>query len=200
MRARPRLRLPTACAVGLLVACASSPGPAASHATSWRKARGYTLALAPPRGGAPIDVHVWIRPVQIAEPDFEEGAREAIAQGLCFSFRDYLRERQAFRSVDLLPGKIADDDLVLGLVVDRYLTSRVGSFLDSTWLIGWLRLEDAQGRVLTEAHANVHQYRGGSPFETSLDAPSGAEVRTQFVEQLVDQVLPVARRATGARP
>jgi len=154
----------------------------------------------------PVDRMAWIDHVKIS--DFSVDEKNVVENSLTINLLEYTREGNYFRAVNLLPGELGDDSVVLHFEFQSYEQKRsvhpayfplalltltlyiwfggpIG--VDSTRFFATLLVEDREGRTLAEARAEKSERHNVSFWSPDYALPSGIEGRTATVKDLLDQ-------------
>lgn len=130
-----------------------------------------------------IDKKAWISKVRIHDPSVGDNSH-LVEDSLTLNLLEYLHESRYFREVNLLPGEVGTEDLILHFHFDVYKLQR-SPYYDRLKLSGRLLVEDAKGSSLTEVSSQVNERL---PSQSSI-IPTGIESRTFVVKELVNKAI-----------
>jgi hypothetical protein len=164
----------------------------------------------------PVAHRAWLEGVRIA--DVAVNDRSTVEDSLTANLLEYLREGAYFTSIDLAPGSMQPDDLVLHFELDRYeqvrrphgayfpaaiLTATLyiwcggPIFTDSSDLSGSLVVRDVNEVMLANATASVRERHSVSLYSPEYALPSGIDARTKLVRELLGRVYNSLRSKEG---
>ena len=165
-------------------------------------------SLEPPEA-APVSVSrgAWLSPVQIpAQTENPLDLQRALTLGIA----TYAQNARYFPRVNLLPGHLADGDVMLHFQFDQYQLQRQlhpaylpGFFLtaglylffggpldrDIAMLAGRLRIEDSAGNALAESRGHFEDRHNVTMYTGDLRFPSSMKARTDLVRALLDDAV-----------
>ena len=140
-----------------------------------------------------VEANAWLKRVEITDPAMTPlESRAQIENALTNNLSRFLRDGKYFRKVELLPGIIQPQDLVLRFVFDRYRKERHWRVLanyDTSDLSASLTLMRSDGTVVREARASVKEEHMVDSMSPEAALPSGMKARTQLVEELLQKAL-----------
>lgn len=174
-------------------------------------------SLEPPRPAlVSVSRGAWLAPVQItAEAENPLDLQRALTLGVA----TYAQNARYFPRVNLLPGHLADGDVVLRFEFDQYqlqrqmhpaylpaffLTASLYVFFggpidrDIAMLGGRLRIEDSAGNPLAESRGHFEDRHNVSMYTGDLRFPSSMKARTDLVRALLDDAVGQLARAGAA--
>lgn len=151
---------------------------------------------------------VWLRPVEVADPDYPAADRDRTGRALTMSFRRYLEALEACHVAGILPAARAEGDHELALRFHRlrierkpypaYFPLAIATLTLYIWANGTMVVDrsdvaaelvvyDREGVEVARFESAVSSERHLGYYDTALY--SGAESRTRVVSDLVSQYL-----------
>jgi hypothetical protein len=155
------------------------------------------VGLGDPRPSpASLDRRAWLAKVEVADPEAVHA--QQLTDALTLNLAEFVRKSGHFRAVDLLPGQVGPDDVVLRLAFARYRQRRAphpayfpAAFLTATLYI-WVG-----GPIFTDT-SDLEATLSIEPAEPEYSMPSGLNARTRLVQELLDDSVNSLRTSGGA--
>lgn len=153
-----------------------------------------------------IDKKVWLSKVEILDLSGED--KSIAEESFTLNLLEYLQEGRYFKEVNLLPGKVGEDDLILRFRFDRFKEKYgvhpayfPGALLTATlyiWvggpcatmssnLSGKLIVEDSHGSLITKVNYEVKGKRNFSIWTASEQGDFFSKPRTLIIKELLDR-------------
>jgi len=154
------------------------------------------------------DRKVWLSKVDILDVFVRD--KNVVEESLTVSVFEYIKEGMYFKDVNLLPGKVGDEDFILHFQFDSYQQKRSlhpayfpAAFFtltlyiwfggpivnDSSYLSGILEVEDSRGSRITKVDHSVSERHGVSLWSSEYALPSGIKARTLIVKELLNKAI-----------
>jgi hypothetical protein len=151
-----------------------------------------SLNLPDNRSGT-VDSNAWVKHVEITDPAIDDQERKKqVENTLTNNLLRFLRDGKYFRTVELLPGKLQPEDLVLLFQFDRYGQTRSAKVLqsfDASDLSATLVITRPNGQLVKEVKALLNEEHPVVPYSSEVYFPSGMVARTQVIEELLRKAL-----------
>jgi hypothetical protein len=153
-----------------------------------------SASLNPPdnRSGT-VDSNAWVKHVEITDPAIQDQEQKKhVENTLTNNLLRFLRDGKYFRKVELFPGQLQPEDLVLQFQFDRYRKTRsakVFQSFDASDLSGTLVITRPNGQLVKEVKAVVNEEHQVVPHSSEAYFPSGMVARTQVIEELLRKAL-----------
>jgi hypothetical protein len=169
--------------------------------------RGTGLSKAEPIN-SPINKSAWLSKVAILDSSVND--KNAIEDALTINILEYIQEGQYFKGVNLLPGKVNKNDIVLRFELDSYQQKRSPHpayfpaailtatlyiwfggpiFNDSSVLSGKLIVEGPSNSIIAEVSSQLSEKHAVSFWSPEYYCPSGIEARTQLIKELLHKMI-----------
>lgn len=148
---------------------------------------GTGLSQASPTGST-LDKKVWLSRVAILDSSIDD--KSIIEESLTVNLLEYLQEGRYFKAVNILPGKVAEKDLILRFQFDQYQQKRDHfRATDISNLTGKLIIEDSFGSIITEVESQVNEKHPVPAWSPRTHFPSGIEARTSIINDLLKKAI-----------
>ena len=153
-----------------------------------------SASLNPPSNrSGPVDSNAWVKKVKITDPEMDDQERkEQVENTLTNNLLRFLRDGKYFRNVELFPGKLQPEDLVLLFQFDRYRQTRYAKVFhssDASDLSAILAITRPNGQLVKEVKAAIKEEHPVAPFSPEAALPSGMGARTQVIEELLQKAI-----------
>lgn len=153
-----------------------------------------------------IDNKVWLSKVEVSDPTVED--KSLIEDSLTIHILQYIEDGKYARDVNLLPGKVSENDLIFQFQFDKYLQKRSPHpayfpaailtatfyiwfggpiFVDTSEISGSLIVKDSSGSIVTKESSQVSEEHNVSLWSPQYALPSGIDARTQIIKTLLSK-------------
>ncbi len=153
-----------------------------------------------------INRDAWISEIQITDPLIKDSS--IIEESLALNILEYIREGNYYKNINLIPGQIEEEDLILSFQFDHYQLRRtphpayfplaILTFTLYIWfggpicndvinMSGQLTIKNLSGEVVTDVIANINEKHSVSLWSPEYTFPSATKGRTQLIKRLLDK-------------
>lgn len=153
-----------------------------------------------------INNDVWISEIKITDPSIDDSS--AVEESLALNILEYIRQGNYFKNVNLIPGQIKEEDLILSFQFDHYQLRRTPHpayfplamltltlyiwfggpiYNDVLNISGQLTVKSFSGHVVSNVEDKLNEKHSVSLWSSEYLFPSGIKERTQLIKRLLDK-------------